>query len=53
VLHETSEVAVQAVRLLGDVDSICVHSDSPGALELARAVRAALEHAGATLASAA
>jgi UPF0271 protein len=52
VLHETSEVATQAVRLLGHVDSICVHSDSPGALDLARAVRAALEQAGATLVSA-
>jgi UPF0271 protein len=51
VLHETSEVAAQAVRLLGRVDSICVHSDSPGALDLARAVRAGLEAAGATLVS--
>jgi UPF0271 protein len=52
VLHETSEVAAQAVRLLGQVESICVHSDSPGALDLARAVRAALEQAGASLTSA-
>ena len=52
VLSEPSEVAAQAVRLLGEVDSICVHSDSPGALELARAVREALEQAGATVASA-
>ncbi|MFC5677563.1 LamB/YcsF family protein [Aeromicrobium endophyticum] len=51
VLHEPSEVAAQAVRLLGQVDSICVHSDSPGALGLARAVRAALAQAGASLAS--
>jgi len=47
VLDDPDDVAAQAVRLLGDVDSICVHSDSPGALELARAVRAALEDAGA------
>jgi UPF0271 protein len=47
VLVDPDAVAAQAVRLLGDVDSICVHSDSPGALGLARAVRAALEHAGA------
>jgi UPF0271 protein len=52
VLHETSEVVAQAVRLLGHVESICVHSDSPGALDLARAVRAGLEAAGATLVSA-
>ena len=28
------------------VDSVCVHGDTPGAVELARAVRAALEAAG-------
>lgn len=43
-------VSGQAVRLLHEgVDSICVHSDSPGALSLARAVRAALEAEGATV----
>ena len=52
VLSEPSDVAAQAVRLMREVDSICVHSDSPGALGLARAVRSALEQAGATLASA-
>jgi UPF0271 protein len=31
------------------VESLCVHSDSPGAVEVARAVRAALEHAGVEL----
>jgi UPF0271 protein len=51
VLHEPAEVAAQAERLLGRVDSICVHSDSPGALGLARAVRAALEQAGASVVS--
>jgi UPF0271 protein len=44
--------AAQAVRLLAaGVDSICIHSDSPGALDLARAVRAALEAAGAEVRS--
>ncbi|MET0767108.1 MAG: LamB/YcsF family protein, partial [Aeromicrobium sp.] len=52
VLDDPAAVAAQAVRLLGDVTSICVHSDSPGALGLARAVRAALEDAGAEVASA-
>lgn len=52
VLDDPEAVADQARRLLGGVDSLCVHSDSPGALELARAVRGALEAAGATLASA-
>ncbi|MFI5426427.1 LamB/YcsF family protein [Aeromicrobium sp. UC242_57] len=51
VLDLPDAVAAQAVDLLGRVSSICVHSDSPGALQLARAVHAALEHAGATVAS--
>ncbi|MET0767913.1 MAG: 5-oxoprolinase subunit PxpA [Aeromicrobium sp.] len=50
VLDDPEAAAAQAVRLLGDVASICVHSDSPGALALARAVRTALERAGAELA---
>ena len=37
-----SEVAVAA-------ESICVHGDSPGAVEMARAVRAGLEGAGVTV----
>lgn len=52
VLDQPTTVAHQAVNLLGQVASICVHSDSPGAVDLARAVRTALEIAGATLASA-
>lgn len=51
VLHESAAVAAQAVSLLGRVDSICLHSDSPGALDLARSVRAALEEAGAAVVS--
>lgn len=47
VLTTPDAVAAQAVSLLGRVESVCVHSDSPGALDLARAVRAALEAAGA------
>ena len=48
LLDEPRDAALQAVRLLHDgVDSICVHSDSPGALDLVRAVRVALEYAGA------
>lgn len=49
VLQDASAVAAQAVRLMDSVASICVHSDSPGAPGLARAVRAALERAGAEL----
>lgn len=46
VLHDPSDVAAQALRLVGQVESLCVHGDSPGALDLARAVRRALEDAG-------
>lgn len=50
VLDDAVGVGAQAVRLLHDgIESICVHSDSPGALGLAKAVRAALEAEGATV----
>jgi UPF0271 protein len=48
LLDDPPDAAIQAVRLLHEgVDSICVHSDSPGALDIVRAVRVALEYAGA------
>lgn len=51
VLEDPAAVAAQAVSLMGrGIRSICVHSDSPGALGLARAVREALTSSGATLA---
>ncbi|MEH3066841.1 MAG: LamB/YcsF family protein [Aeromicrobium erythreum] len=46
VLTDVDAVADQALRLAPQVDSLCVHGDSPGALDLARAVRAALADAG-------
>jgi UPF0271 protein len=39
-------VAVDGTLVQVDVESVCVHGDTPGAVELARAVRAALEAAG-------
>jgi UPF0271 protein len=47
VLHEPALVGAQAVRLVasGAVDTLCIHGDSPGAPELAHAVREALEGA--------
>lgn len=41
----------QAVRLASSVDSLCVHSDTPGALELLKAARAALGEAGFEISS--
>ena len=39
-------VATRAVELAREVDSVCVHGDSPGAVATAGAVRRALEAAG-------
>ncbi len=39
-------VAVDGTVLKAEVDSICLHGDTPGAVEHAREVRAALEDAG-------
>ena len=48
MLTDPDEVAARAVAMAqaGDVDSVCVHGDSPGAVRTARAVRVALETAG-------
>ena len=60
LLHDAHEVAERAVRLAvegvvvavggelvrSDAASLCVHGDSPGAVAMARAVRAALEAEG-------
>jgi UPF0271 protein len=51
VLTDADSVAAHAVELAhgGDVRSICVHGDTPGAVALARATRTALEGAGLPL----
>ena len=63
VLTESAPVVERAVRMVRDgrvvardgshvslkVDTICVHGDTPGAAELAEAVRAGLEGAGVTV----
>jgi UPF0271 protein len=63
VLHDPDEVTTRVLRLVADgvvtaVDgsevpvaaaSACVHGDSPGAVEMARAVRAGLAEAGVTV----
>ena len=64
LVHDAAEVAARAVRMAVDgevlavdgtrvpvaLDSVCVHGDTAGAVELARAVRTALEAAGLALA---
>jgi UPF0271 protein len=48
VLTDPEEVAARAVAMArsGEVDSVCVHGDIPGAVRTARAVRIALEVEG-------
>jgi UPF0271 protein len=57
VAERVVRMAVDGVVVAGDgsivpveVDSVCVHGDTPGAVEMARAVRTALEAAGVTVA---
>src|SRR5690606_32671622 len=63
VLHDADAIAERMLRLVqtGEIetitgrsvrvqaDSICVHGDSPGAVEMARRIRARLEQAGVAL----
>ncbi len=65
VLHAAAAAANRAARMVADgavtslsgrrvpvgIDSICVHGDTPGAIAMARAVRAALEAAGVVVAA--
>src|SRR4051795_11444433 len=65
LVHDRAVVAERAVRMAAEgvvvavdgtavdvaVDSICVHGDTPGAVELARGVRAALEASGLEIAA--
>ena len=53
VLHDSEEIAGRAVTmaLSGEVASVCVHGDSPGAVTSATLVRRALEEAGLELRS--
>ena len=50
LVEDAHEIAANAVRLAAGVDSVCLHGDSPGAVEHARGVRDALEAAGWRLA---
>jgi UPF0271 protein len=57
VLHDASEIAQRVLRMVTEqsiiaasgkviptqIDSVCVHGDTPGAVEIAKAVRSALE----------
>jgi UPF0271 protein len=63
LLHDPADVTDRLLRMVSEgvvravdgsdvrvsAESACVHGDSPGAVEMARAVRAGLERAGVTL----
>lgn len=65
VIHDQAAVVARAIQMVRDrrvvatdgseialeTDTICLHGDTPGAAELARAVRSGLESAGVTVAS--
>jgi UPF0271 protein len=65
VLHDPAEIAERMLRLATEgiltavdgtdialsAETVCVHGDTPGAVVVARAVRAALEGAGLTIAA--
>jgi len=49
-VHESLDLILpQAVLLVGKVDTLCIHGDTPGAAAAARAVRTALEEQGVTI----
>jgi 5-oxoprolinase (ATP-hydrolysing) subunit A len=48
-LNDRAITTVNGVRLPVEIDTICVHGDTPTAVAMARAVRATLEQAGVTL----
>ncbi|WP_328821982.1 LamB/YcsF family protein [Paramicrobacterium chengjingii] len=51
IVAERAVVAVTGERIRLDVDSLCVHGDTPGAVRMATEVRAALEASAITIAS--
>jgi UPF0271 protein len=49
---ETGAIETVTGRMLPvPIDTICVHSDTPGAIEMAAEVRRVLENAGVTIKS--
>ena len=49
MLADSTLVSQSGKRLRVDIDSICVHGDNPAAVDMARAIRSALEAAGWSL----
>ncbi len=53
MLGEGAVIAAGGARLPAQIDTVCVHGDTPGAVAMARSLRAALEGAGWHIAPAA
>ena len=51
IVRDGVVTASDGARVAVRAQSLCLHGDTPGAVDLARAVRAALEEAGVTLAA--
>jgi len=51
IATQGSVAAVDGTRVAVRAESICCHGDTPGAVEIAAAVRSALERAGVTVAA--
>jgi UPF0271 protein len=49
MVRDRQVVAIDGSVIALDADTICLHGDTPGAADLARAVRAGLEAAGVTV----
>jgi len=64
VLHDAREIAERVVRMVGDgevisvtgkrmkmrMDTVCIHGDTPGAVEIAKVLRKGLANAGIAVA---
>lgn len=49
-VHNSLDLVLpQALALVGKVDTLCIHGDTPGAADVARAVRTQLEEQGVTI----
>ncbi len=49
IAQGSGPVAINGTIVRLHADTICIHSDTPGAVMVARAVRSGLEHAGFTI----
>ena len=51
ILNTNQTEAIDGTRFTAEADSVCIHGDTPGALSIARTLRARLEAEGVTIGS--